>query len=172
MRSARGGGTPAISPWSSDIGGGVYRHPLGAPIGADAQGGRDTAMEVPLTPLDFARRTRRLHGRRPAVVDGDLRLTYEELLDRCDHASAALERLGVARGDRVAVIAPNTHAHLEQYYAVPQLGAVLVPVNFRLTGDDWAYIVGHSGARVVVAHSDQLDAIDAVRSQMPGVQHF
>jgi fatty-acyl-CoA synthase len=129
-------------------------------------------MEVPLTPLDFARRTRRLHGRRPAVVDGDLRLTYEELLDRCDHASAALERLGVTRGDRVAVIAPNTHAHLEQYYAVPQLGAVLVPVNFRLTGDDWAYIVGHSGARVVIAHSEQLDAVDAVRSQMPGVQRF
>src|ERR1700686_4752743 len=98
-------------------------------------------MEVPLTPLDFARRTRRLHGHRLAVVDGDLRLTYEEFLARCDRASAALERLRVGGGGRVAVSAPNTHARLEQYYAVPQLGAVLVPVNFRLTGEDWAYIV-------------------------------
>ena len=129
-------------------------------------------MEVPFTPLDFARRTRRLHGQRAAVVDGDLRMTYEELLSRCDRGSAALERLGVRRGDRVAVIAPNTHGHLEQYYAVPQLGAVLVPVNFRLTGDDWSFIIEHSGARVVVAHSDQLDAIDAVRQHMSGVEHF
>jgi fatty-acyl-CoA synthase len=129
-------------------------------------------MEVPFTPLDFARRTRRLHGHRPAVVDGELRLTYEELLARCDRASAALERLGVGRGDRVAVIAPNTHGHLEQYYAVPQLGAVLVPVNFRLTGDDWAFVMEHSGARVLLAHSDQLDAVDAVRERMPGVEHF
>jgi fatty-acyl-CoA synthase len=129
-------------------------------------------MEVPFTPLDFARRTRRLHGHRPAVVDGALRLTYEEFLGRCDRASAALERLGVRPGDRVAVIAPNTHSHLEQYYAVPQLGAVLVPINFRLTGDDWAFIVEHSGARVVLAHSDQLDAIDAAREQMLSVEHF
>jgi len=129
-------------------------------------------MEVPLTPLDFARRTRRLHGHRAAVVDGDLRMTYEQFLSRCDRGSAALERLGVGRGDRVAVIAPNTHGHLEQYYAVPQLGAVLVPVNFRLTGDDWAFIVDHSGCRVVIAHSDQLDAVDAVRERMSGVEHF
>jgi fatty-acyl-CoA synthase len=129
-------------------------------------------MEVPLTPLDFARRTRRLHGHRAAVVDGDLRLTYDEFLGRCDRASAALEQLAVRRGDRVAVISPNTHGHLEQYYAVPQLGAVLVPVNFRLTGDDWAFIVQHSGSRVVVAHSDQLDGVDAVRERMPGVEHF
>ena len=79
-------------------------------------------MEVPFTPLDFARRTRRLHGHRLAVVDGTLRMTYEEFLSRCDRSSAALEGLGVGRGDRVAVIAPNTHGHLEQYYAVPQLG--------------------------------------------------
>jgi fatty-acyl-CoA synthase len=129
-------------------------------------------MEAPLTPLDFARRTRRLHGQRTAVVDGDLRLTYEEFLGRCDRASAALEQLGVGPGDRVAVIAPNTHGHLEQYYAVPQLGAVLVPVNFRLTGDDWVYIIGHSGARVVVAHSEQMAAIDAVRERLAGVEHF
>jgi hypothetical protein len=48
---------------------------------------------------------------------------------------------------------------------------VLVPINFRLTGDDWAFIVEHSGARVVLAHSDQLDTIDAAREGMPGVEH-
>ena len=129
-------------------------------------------MQTPLSPLDFARRTRRLHGAREAVVDGSLRLTYEQFFDRCDRWSAALQGLGVRQGDRVATIAPNTHAQLESFYAVPQLGAVLVPVNYRLTPDDFVYIVNHSGSTVVCVHSDYLADVNAVRDQMPGVRHF
>ena len=99
-------------------------------------------------------------------------LTYEEFFDRCDRWSAALQALGVGQGDRVATIAPNTHAQLEAFYAVPQLGAVLVPMNYRLTADDFVYMVNHSGSTVLCVHSDYLDAIDAVRDQMPGVRHF
>jgi fatty-acyl-CoA synthase len=129
-------------------------------------------MEVPLTPLEFARRTRRLHGAREAVVDGDLRLTYEQFFDRCDRWASALAALGVEQGDRVATIAPNTHAQLEAFYAVPQIGAVLVPINYRLTADDFVYIVNHSGSSVLCVHSDYLDAVDQVRDQMPQVRHF
>src|SRR5262249_23280229 len=100
------------------------------------------------------------------------RLTYEQFFDRCDRWSAALQGLGVAQGDRVATIAPNTHAQLESYYAVPQIGAVLVPINYRLTADDFVYIINHSGSSVVCAHSDYLDALDGVRDQMPGVRHY
>src|SRR5919107_3541919 len=100
-------------------------------------------METPLTPLDFVRRTRRLYADREAVVDGDLRLTYAQFFDRCDRWSNVLQhRLGVGHGDRVAYIAPNTHAQLESFYAVPQIGAVLVPINYRLITDDFAYIIG------------------------------
>jgi fatty-acyl-CoA synthase len=129
-------------------------------------------MEVPLTPLEFARRTRRLHGHREGVVDGDLRLSYEQFFGRCDRWSAALQGLGVAPGDRVATIAPNTHAQLESFYAVPQIGAVLVPINYRLTADDFVYIINHSGSSVVCAHSDYLEMLDAARDQMPGVLHY
>jgi fatty-acyl-CoA synthase len=129
-------------------------------------------METPLSPLEFARRTRRLHGGREAVVDGDLRLTYAQFFERCDRWSSALRGLGVAQGDRVATIAPNTHAQLEAFYAVPQLGAVLVPVNYRLTPADFVYIVNHSGATVLCVDGDYLDAVDSVRDQMPGVRHF
>jgi fatty-acyl-CoA synthase len=129
-------------------------------------------METPLTPLDFARRTRRLHGGREAVVDGDLRLSYEQFFDRCDRWSAALQGLGVQPGDRVATIAPNTHAQLEAFYAVPQLGAVLVPINYRLSADDFAYIVNHSGASVLCVDRDYLDTVDGIRGQLPGVGHF
>ena len=129
-------------------------------------------MEAPLTPLDFARRTRRLHGSREAVVDGDLRLSYEQFLGRCDRWSSALQGMGVGQADRVATIAPNTHAQLESFYAIPQIGAVLVPVNYRLTPRDFVYIVNHSGSSVVCADGDYLDAVDSVRDQMPDVRNF
>src|SRR6202165_4602426 len=129
-------------------------------------------MEVPLSPLEFARRTRRLYPEREAVVDGSLRLTYHDFFDRTDRWSAALQHLGVKQGDRVVYIAPNTHAQLESFYAVPQIGAVLVPVNFRLTPDDFAYIINHCGARVVCVHEDYLEAVDGIRAQLPRVRHF
>ena len=129
-------------------------------------------MELPLTPLEFARRTRKLYPEREAVVDGDLRLTYEQFFQRCDRWSIALRSLGVNQGDRVAYIAPNTHAMLESFYAVPQIGAVLVPLNYRLIADDFAYLINHSGALVVCVHEDYLEAVDSIRSQLPGVTSF
>jgi fatty-acyl-CoA synthase len=129
-------------------------------------------MEIPLTPMEFARRARRLYAGREAVVDGDLRLTYGHFLERCDRWSSALQALGVRRGDRVAYIAPNTHAHLEGYYAVPQIGAILVPINYRLVPDDFEYIINHCGARMVCAHADYLEAVDSIRGRLPSVQHF
>jgi len=129
-------------------------------------------MLVPLTPLEFARRTRALYPDREALVDGNLRLTYAQFFERCDRWSAALQRLGVRAGDRVAYIAPNTHAQLESFYAVPQIGAMVVPINYRLTADDFAYIIIHSGATVVCAHEDYLAAVDAIRGQLTGVGHF
>src|ERR1043166_8081056 len=90
-------------------------------------------METPLTPLEFARRARKLYRDREAVVDGNQRLTYEQFFDRCDRWSSTLQQLGVTHGDRVAYIAPNIHAQLESFYTVPQIGAVLVPINYRLT---------------------------------------
>jgi acyl-CoA synthetase (AMP-forming)/AMP-acid ligase II len=62
-------------------------------------------METPLSPLDFARRTRRLHADREAVVDGDLRLTYRQFFDRCDRWSSALQELGVAQHPAVQEVA-------------------------------------------------------------------
>ncbi len=129
-------------------------------------------METPLSPLEFARRTRRLYPDREAVVDGELRLSYQQFFDRCDHWSAVLQGLGVAPSDRVATIAPNTHAQLESFYAVPQIGAVLVPINYRLTPEDFVYIVNHCGATVVCAHGEYVKAVDGVRDQMPKVRHF
>ncbi len=129
-------------------------------------------MEVALTPMEFARRARRLYSEREAVVDGDLRFTYAQFLERCDRWSSALQALGVEHGDRVAYIAPNTHSHLEAYYAVPQIGAVLVPINYRLLPDDFAYIINHCGAKIVCAHVDYIEAIEGIRDKLASVEVF
>ena len=129
-------------------------------------------MELPLTPLDFLRRARKLYAEREAVVDGRSRFTYAEFGDRVDRWSAALQALGVSRGDRVAYVAPNTHANLEGYYAVPRIGAVIVPCNYRLTADDFAYLIQHSGSKVVCAHADQISAIDQIRDRVSASIQF
>jgi fatty-acyl-CoA synthase len=124
-------------------------------------------MEVPLTPVDFLRRARKLYAGQEAVVDGAKRFTYAQFGERIDRWSSALQSLGVAKGDRVAYIAPNTHANLEGYYAVPQIGATIVPCNYRLTADDFAYMIEHSGSRVVCAHPDQTNAVEQARERLP-----
>src|SRR5881409_1595472 len=129
-------------------------------------------METPLTPLEFARRARKLYPERVAVIDGDSSWTYAQFLDRCDRWSTALQKLGISSGDRVAYLSPNSHAQLESFYAVPQIGAVLVPMNYRLTADDFAYIIEHSGATVVCACDEYLEAVDGIRNQIPGVKHL
>ena len=90
------------------------------------------------------------------MIDGDSRWTYAQFLDRCDRWSAVLQKLGISPGDRVAYLSPNTHAQLESFYAVPQIGAVLVPLNYRLTADDFVYLINHSGSRMVCADRDYL----------------
>ena len=101
-----------------------------------------------------------------------MRWTYGDFFERCDRWSAALQRLGVKPADRVAYIAPNTHAQLESFYAVPQIGAVLVPINFRLVADDFRYLIQHSGAKVVCAGADHIAAVDSIREDLKGVHHF
>ena len=129
-------------------------------------------MEVPLTPLEFMRRARTLYPARTAVVDGRERWTYAEFGERADRWSAALQRLGVRRGDRVAYIAPNTHAQLESFYAVPQIGAVLVPINYRLAPEEFVYILNHSGATVVCAAEPHVEQVDSIRGELRTVEHF
>src|SRR6266446_2731516 len=129
-------------------------------------------METTLTPLEVARRACKLYPDRVAVIDGDSRWTYAQFLDRCDRWSAVLQKLGIGSGNRVAYLSPNTHAQLESFYAVPQIGAVLVPLNYRLTADDFVYLINHSGSCMVCADRDYLGTIDSIRSRLPCVEHF
>jgi len=113
-------------------------------------------MKVPLTIGDFLRRGASVYGERPAVFDepdvaGSLgTVSYSELESRARGAAIALDSLGVAHGERVAIVSPNAARFQILYFGVSGYGRVLVPVNYRLNADEIRYIVEHSGASVLL----------------------
>src|SRR5687768_15299977 len=107
-----------------------------------------------------------------ASVCGSTRLTFREMDERVNRLSSALAGLGIARGDRVAILSLNCHRFFELYYGVPQLGAVVVPINFRLTPQEIKYIVDHSGAKALAVDPELAPLIENVRSSLQGVEHF
>ena len=104
----------------------------------------------PLTPTAFLDRAGTVFADRVAVVDGETKFTWAEFRERCLKFAGALRRAGVAPGDRVALLAPNSQTLLAAHYAVPWAGAVLVALNTRITASDIAWILDHSGARLLV----------------------
>jgi fatty-acyl-CoA synthase len=127
-----------------------------------AGGGRTLPrVHVPLTVGDFLRRASLVHPDREAIVDepgvaGSLgRLTYGEVHDRARGMAAHLEEMGLAPGDRVAIVSPNSARFFISFFGVSGFGRVLVPVNFRLNAEEIGYIIEHSGARVLLVDPDQ-----------------
>jgi fatty-acyl-CoA synthase len=113
-------------------------------------------MQVALTVADFLNRGALVYGARVAVVDepdvaGSLGvMTYAELESRAHGMARYLDELGVAQGERVAIVSPNSARFLTSYFGVSAFGRVLVPINFRLTAAEITYIVEHSGASVLL----------------------
>ncbi|GAC1308083.1 MAG: acyl--CoA ligase family protein [Vulcanimicrobiaceae bacterium] len=119
---------------------------------------------VPLEPAAWLRRSARVFGDRTAVIDDDVTFTYAEFDARVDRMVGALLTLGVRAGDRVAVLAPNTHVMLALHYAVPRAGAAIVALNIRLSAGELAGILEHCGARLLVFDREfEAVAADAVR---------
>ena len=122
-----------------------------------------------LTPTAFLDRAAHAFAGRDAVVDGDTRFTYAEFGARSRRLAGALHGLGIEPGDRVAALATNSHVMLECHHGVPYAGAVLVPLNTRLSVDEIVQIVEHSGAEVaaLAARVLALEAtVAALRARM------
>jgi fatty-acyl-CoA synthase len=105
---------------------------------------------TPLHPVDFLARSAHVYREKVAVIDGDERRTYPQMLARVYRFAHMLRKLGLRSGDRVAVIAPNLSPLLEAHFAVPLAGGVLCALNVRLMPDEIAYILEHCGASIVV----------------------
>ncbi|WP_138760272.1 AMP-binding protein [Modestobacter altitudinis] len=138
-------------------------------------------MRVPLTTRDFIDRAELVYGDRIGIVDEPTQpasplgeLTYREVARRGRAIAAGLDALGVGEGERVAVVSHNSARLLELLYAVPSFGRVLVPVNFRLSPAEFAYIVEHSGASVLLVDPEveqQLAGIDVKHRFLLGEEY-
>jgi len=111
---------------------------------------RQPANHQPLTPLLFLERAAQVYPDNTAVVHGALRRSYRDLRDRCVKLAHALAQVGIARGDTVAALLPNTPAMLECHYGVPMTGGVLNTLNTRLDAGTIAYCLDHGEAKVVI----------------------
>lgn len=127
-------------------------------------------MNLALVVPDFLDRARSLYGSELAVTCGSVRLTYRQLAERADRLSAGLVGLGVKRGDVVAFVSFNCHRLLEGYYAVPQLGAVLLPINIRLTPREIAYILGDAGASIMILDRALAPLVAPIIADLPALR--
>lgn len=132
-------------------------------------------MDYQLTLTPLLERARRLFPKKEIVTKAGPsleRYTYAEMTERVGRLANALEKLGVRRGDRVATFAWNNSRHLEIYFAVPCMGAVLHPINLRLPGDQIAFIVNHADDQVLFVDPTLLPAVEKLAPYLKGVKHF
>jgi fatty-acyl-CoA synthase len=129
-------------------------------------------MNIPLTPLRFLRYAEQQYPRRTAVVCNENRYNYAEFADRARRLAGALVQKGVQPGDRVAFLCTNCHRLLEAYYGVLEAGAVLLPLNVRLSAAELGYILNDAGATTLFVERQFLPLVEAFRKDLKSVKTF
>src|SRR6202140_3514052 len=127
---------------------------------------RHPSNYIPLSPVSFLTRAASAFAGKTAVIDGERRYTYAQLLDRCTRLASALAKLGVERLDTVAIIASNIPEMIEAHFAVPMLGAVLNPLNTRLDAANVAFSLKHGGAKVLIVDGDYAPLVREALQQL------
>jgi fatty-acyl-CoA synthase len=129
-------------------------------------------MNIPLTPIRFLRYAAQQFPRKVGVVCGEERFNYSQFASRASRLAGALRALGVQPGDRVAYLSANCHRLLEGYYGVLEAGAVLLPLNIRLTPNELAYILNDSGAKVLLYQEQFSAMVEGFRHELETVKAF
>jgi acyl-CoA synthetase (AMP-forming)/AMP-acid ligase II len=108
--------------------------------------------------------------KKQAIVCGERRWTYQEFYDRIHRLSHCLKDLGVGKNDKVAILHRNCHYYLETYYGVAQIGAISVPMNYRLSSKEIAFILEDSESKVFIADPMFQKQIGPIRGEMKGIK--
>src|SRR4051795_5544065 len=134
---------------------------------------RGRARSAPPAPAGAARAARRarISPDRTALLDPSRSLTYAALADRTARYAGALRRLGVGPGDRVAYLGVNAVEVFETFFATWLLGAIAVPLNYRLSGAEIRYMLDDSGASVLVHSADANDLVSAAAPLPDTLRH-
>jgi len=127
-------------------------------------------MKLPLTPIRCLLRAAQEYPDKVGIVDGDKRITYAQFWDRSARLASALAGLGVGPGDRVASLSFNSSELLELYYGVPMARAILLSLNVRLSPEEQAYILEHSGSKLVVFDPEFLPLAESLHESLPALR--
>jgi len=122
--------------------------------------------------FEILRKTAKDSPTKEAVICAEKIFSYDELKDRADRLSSSLLLLGIQKDDRIAIIHRNCHRYLETYYAAAKIGAVLVPINFRLSAEDFVYILNDSLAKVLIAQPDLISCLAEKKDALPLLKHI
>src|SRR5271170_6666899 len=132
--------------------------------------------DFPLTLQHILRRMRSCSTGKEIVsltaADETERSTFAEVSERIDRLARALGRLGIEQGDRVGTFAWNNRRHLELYFAVPCMGAVLHTLNIRLFQEQLTYIVNHAEDRLIFVDDSLVPLLEPLAPQLEGVRHY
>ena len=126
---------------------------------------KNNANFVPLTPLSFLERAKDIYPNYEALIYEDRNYTWLEIYKRCTRFASALEKIGIAEGDTVSVMAFNTPEIFEAHYSVPMTGAILNTINSRLDAKTVAYIIDHSEAKVLIVDRQLHSVIEKALTQ-------
>jgi fatty-acyl-CoA synthase len=129
-------------------------------------------MNIPLTPLRFLRYAEQQYPRRTAVVCNHESFTYTQFAERTRRLAGALRHAGVQPGDRVAFLSANCHRLLEAYYGVLEAGAVLLPLNIRLTANELGYVLNDAEATILFVEKQLLGVAESFRKDVPSIKMF
>ncbi|MFV8828614.1 long-chain fatty acid--CoA ligase [Alkalihalobacterium sp. APHAB7] len=132
-------------------------------------------MNVPLNISSMMERAEKYFPKKEVITRtpaGNKRLTYSEIGQRTRRLSSALQKLGVEQGDRVGTFAWNSNRHLEAYFGIPGIGAVLHTINIRLAPEHISYIVNHAEDKVLLIDSDLLPLVERVKDSFKTVQAY
>src|SRR5215470_3977485 len=129
-------------------------------------------MIVPLNEYDFLKRALAAYGDCEAIVSGDLRLTYNQFGLRVNRWANLMRSLGVEKGDRVAIISQNDHRMMDGFFGAPLIGAVYMPINFRLIAGDFEYILNHAEAKILIVEDWLAPVIEEIRPRLKSVERF
>ncbi|MBS1673469.1 MAG: AMP-binding protein [Actinobacteria bacterium] len=130
-----------------------------------------SANDEPLTPLRFLQRSAEVFPDKAAVVYGGRTRTYREFADEAERLAKVLAAL-IEPGDRIAYLSPNTPELLLGHFAVPLAGGVLVAINARLSRAEIEYILGHSGARILVIDAELLAVLGDLGATVPTIEQI
>lgn len=129
-------------------------------------------MQVPMTPSRILDRAAKLYPRKTAVVDGALRVTYQEFAVRVSRTARAISDAGISPGGRIAILDYNSCRYMELYFATARAQRVLLPLNTRISIDEYVFILDDAGADALVFHADFLPMVEQIRRQVTTVTRY